>query len=178
MGRGHLVSEVKVTDHLWTEVGKWISWEKRRNMWEAEGGSEKWASWRKTKNRALQTICQDGNGEDWVLGGYCDEESCREGISPYYPVCMHRPGCAAIENQVSGLSCSNEKALKFLRDIPRGNPLRHWLSRGHPEGGGKRTESTSERTPPLGIPRRGLALTGERKPEKNILNLLASPRKS
>lgn len=53
------------------------------------------------------------------------------------------------------------------------------MSRGHPEGGGKRTESTSERTPPPpGIPRRGLALTGERKPEKNILNLLASPRKS
>lgn len=24
------------------------------------------------KNKTLQTNCQDGNGEDWVGGGYCD----------------------------------------------------------------------------------------------------------
>lgn len=48
-----------------------------------------------------------------------------EGKSPYYPVCTYRPGCVAMENQVSGLSGSNEKAMRFLKDIPRGNPLRH-----------------------------------------------------
>lgn len=26
----------------------------------------------KQKNGALQSVCQDGNGEDWVRGGYCD----------------------------------------------------------------------------------------------------------